>query len=190
MHRALVFWFTGLSGSGKSTIAYGMRDRLTASGYIVRVLDGDEIRERNHRHLGFSLEDIQENNRLIAQRCAEIRVDADVILVPIISPYAASRAAARKLLAPGFFEMYCSAPLAEVVRRDTKGLYGRAARGALTNCIGYSPGSPYEPPRAPDLTLATGTEPASASIATFDAFVHRALHAIRQEYSGERNDRV
>lgn len=179
MRRALVFWFTGLSGSGKSTVAQGVRDLLAASGYGVCVLDGDVIRERFHRHLGFSAADIRENNRLIAQRCVEIRSEVDTILVPMIAPYAASRAEARALLAPGFSEVYCDADLACVAQRDVKGLYARAGRGELTNMIGYSSESPYEPPDAPDLTLHTGTDAVSYSIDTLEAFVRHALVAAR-----------
>ena len=118
MRRALVFWFTGLSGSGKSSVAAAVRDRLCADGAKVLILDGDDVRARIHRHLGFSEADIRENNRLIAGLCDESRADYDVILVPIISPYAESRAAARAALAPGFYEIYCTAGLDIVARRD------------------------------------------------------------------------
>lgn len=179
MRRAHVCWFTGLSGSGKSTIADGVRQRLEAQGLAVRVLDGDVVRTQLHPHLGFSAEDIQENNRRIALRCVEFRETADVILVPIISPYAASRAEARALLAPGFSEVYCDADLACVARRDVKGLYARAARGEIANMIGYTSESPYEPPDSPDCVLRTGTDTIFRSVETLEAFMRSARVVVR-----------
>lgn len=175
MKRAHVYWFTGLSGSGKSTIADAVRQRCEAAGMVVSVLDGDAIRSQAHQHLGFSPEDIMENNRLIAQRCAELRATADVILVPIISPYVSSRAEARALLAPGFFEVYCDADLSCVIQRDVKGLYTRAVRGDIVDMIGYATTRPYESPAAPDIFLRTGTDTIDHSVATIDAHIHAAF---------------
>ena len=175
MRRALVFWFTGLSGAGKSTVAAAVRDRLVAGGAAVLILDGDDVRARFHRHLGFSEADIRENNRLIALLCEENRAGHDAILVPVISPFAESRAAARALLAPGFYEVYCTAGLQVVTRRDTKGLYARARNGELSNLIGYSPGARYDVPADPDLRLDTaGGDPALA-IARMLTFVRARL---------------
>jgi len=175
MRRALVFWFTGLSGSGKTSVAAAVRDRLCADGARVLILDGDDVRARIHRHLGFSEADIRENNRLIAGLCDESRAEYDVILVPIISPYAESRAAARAALAPGFYEIYCTAGLDIVSRRDAKGLYAKARRGEIQNMIGFSPGARYDPPANPDLRIDTaGGEPALA-IARLLTFVRARL---------------
>ena len=93
--RAAVFWFTGLSGAGKTTIAEGVMRRLTEDGLRVLVLDGDDVRARLHRDLGFTEADIKENNALLVELCHTHRADHDAILVPIISPYACSRHAAR-----------------------------------------------------------------------------------------------
>lgn len=161
--RAIVFWFTGLSGAGKSTLANGLRDALVAAGRRVLILDGDDVRNRLHRHLGFSPEDIRLNNQLIAGLCAENRTDFDFILVPIISPYRDSRAAARSLLEPGFHEIFVSASLDVLHDRDTKGLYAAARRNEIGNLIGVSPGSPYDIPDAADLVIDTSAErPASS----------------------------
>lgn len=176
MRRAIIVWFTGLSGSGKSTVAAGVRSRLAATGWIVQVLDGDAVRATYTRPLGFSRADVGENNRRIAERCAALRGDADVILVPIIAPYADARAAARALLAPDFVEVYCNADLACVVARDVKGLYARAQSGAIPDMIGYAPAYPYEPPSAPECTLDTGRASVEASIATLERRI-RAMRA-------------
>lgn len=178
MRRAIIVWFTGLSGSGKSTVAAGVRSRLAAAGWIVHVLDGDAVRTAYTRPLGFSRADVGENNRRIAERCAALRGDADVILVPIIAPYADARAAARALLAPDFLEVYCNAGLACVVARDAKGLYMRAAAGAIPDMIGYSPEHPYEPPSTPDLTLHTGTATVGQSTAALEECLRAMLYSV------------
>ena len=156
--RAVIFWFTGLSGAGKSTLANGLRDALTNEGRRVLILDGDDVRTRLHRHLGFTPEDIRLNNELIVGLCEQHRADHDYILVPIISPYRDSRAAARRRLSPGFHEIYVRASLDVLHYRDTKGLYGAARRNEIDNLIGVSPSSPYEMPEAPDLEIDTGME--------------------------------
>src|SRR5438874_2199244 len=126
MSQALVAWFTGLSGSGKSTIAHLVTEQLRASGRRVLVLDGDAVRDREHRHLVFTPADIRENNRLIAELCRRSLGDTDVILVPVISPFRDARAAARAQLGAVFHEVYIKASLEAVSSRDPKGLYRRA----------------------------------------------------------------
>ena len=155
MKQGAIIWFTGLSGAGKTTIAEAVRRRLEAEGLTVSVIDGDTVRERLHRHLGFTEADIRENNRLIAGLCARERTQCDVVLVPIISPFAESRAAARAMLGRGFHEVYVKADLATVAARDTKGLYAKARGGEIDNLIGVSPDARYEAPAAPDLILDT-----------------------------------
>lgn len=175
MTRAAVFWFTGLSGAGKTTIAEGARRRLEEDGYTVLTLDGDAVRNGRHRRLGFGEADVKENNRLIAALCAERRDAGDAILVPIISPYESSRAEARARLGDGFYEIFARAGIATVARRDVKGLYARARRNEITDLIGFSPGTTYEPPQAPDLVLDTASETADRSIERFCAFVRSKL---------------
>jgi len=156
--QATVLWFTGMSGAGKSTLASGLRDALQDTGRKVLVLDGDDVRTRLHRYLGFTPEDIRLNNKLIVGLCEQHRADHDYILVSIISPYRDSRVAARSWLSPGFHEIYIHASLDVLHSRDTKGLYGAARRNEIDNLIGVSPGSPYEVPEAPDLEIDTGME--------------------------------
>ena len=177
MGKALVFWFTGLSGAGKTTIAQGVKARLAAQGRRVLILDGDDVRKRLHVDLGFTPEDIRKNNALIAQLCQEQRVAHDVIFVPIISPYLESRASARKLLGPGFYEVHFCADLDTVVRRDVKGFYAKAKRKEMDNMIGFSPGAVYEAPKRPDFVIDSGKEGADASADRFFNFVAGILEA-------------
>jgi len=153
MKQALIFWFTGLSGSGKTTVATGVKPLLETDGYSVLVLDGDTVRAQLHSRLGFTEQDIKENNALIADLCRTYRDDYDVILVAIISPYASTRKQARNSLGKGFYEIYFSADLETLIKRDVKGLYSRAERNEIPNLIGYSPGTVYEEPRIPDFTV-------------------------------------
>ncbi len=172
MKRGLIFWFTGLSGAGKTTVAESVHERLIEQGIITSILDGDDVRNRLHRHLGFSEAEIKENNALIAGLCEDEREQADIVLVPIISPYAESRAAARQRLAPGFFEVHVRAKISVLEKRDTKGLYAKAKNGEMDNLIGYSPNAPYEPPVGPDLIIDTAAMTLNESR---DAFCHFIL---------------
>lgn len=174
--NSLVFWFTGLSGAGKSTIADAARRQLEDDGCRVLILDGDDIRGRLHRHLGFSDSDIKENNRLISELCAERRAEVDVIMVPIISPFRASRLAARQLLSPGFFEVYVEAQVDTVMARDVKGLYSKARAGEIGGMIGVSPDAvPYEAPLNADLVISSDATPAAEAIAAMTGFVRQQL---------------
>ena len=161
---AVVAWMTGRSGAGKSTIAGRASARLQASGRRVTILDGDAVRARLHRHLGFSPQDIRENNRLIAQECLEALPTADAVLVPVISPFRDARASVRAVLGASMLEVYVRASLEEVTRRDTKGLYRRAAEGSLPGLIGVDPAVPYEAPEAPDILLDTEADPIEACV--------------------------
>ncbi len=149
---ACVLWFTGLSGSGKSTIANIVERKLHAMGRHTYTLDGDNVRHGLNRDLGFTEADRAENIRRVAE-VARLMVDAGlIVLVSFISPYRAERRAARERIAPDpFLEIFVDAPLAVCEERDVKGLYGKARRGELANFTGID--SPYELPEAPDLIL-------------------------------------
>lgn len=151
----IVLWCTGLSGSGKTTVANGLSDVLTKSSITTLILDGDEIRGTQNSYLGFTEKDIKYNNRLIANMCLEKRSHYNVLLVPIISPYRQSREEARSKLSSGFFEIYFSASLSCVKNRDVKGLYTKASNNEINNLIGVSRSNPYEPPDRPDLIINT-----------------------------------
>ncbi len=151
--KKLVLWFTGLSGSGKTTIAIALQKELERTGKKVEILDGDAIRSTVHSNLGFTREDIRTNNRLIAE-LAE-KSSADVVLVPIISPYSEDRATAKCLIKKRFIELFVKCPLDRCITRDVKGLYGKALKGEINNFIGISKSNPYEPPKSPDIEVNT-----------------------------------
>ena len=145
-------WFTGLSGSGKSTIANLLEKRLLAEGRHTYLLDGDNVRHGLNRDLGFTEADRVENIRRIAE-VARLMVDAGlIVLVSFISPYRAERQMARELFAEGeFIEVFVNTPIEECERRDPKGLYAKARRGELQNFTGID--SSYEPPESPEVHL-------------------------------------
>ena len=155
--RARCLWLTGLSGSGKSTIANLLEKRLTAEGRHTYVLDGDNVRHGLNRDLGFTEADRVENIRRVAE-VARLMVDAGlIVIVAFISPFRADRDHARRRFEPADFrEIFVDAPLATCEARDPKGLYARARRGEVKNFTGID--SPYEPPDAPDLRLDAGAE--------------------------------
>ena len=148
-----VFWFTGLSGAGKTTLATAVAAELKADGTTLRILDGDDVREKLHGHLGFSRADILENNRLIAEMCVEAVANAESVLVPIISPYEEGRVLARERLGDAFRLIYFDAPLSHVENSDVKGLYAKARSGVINDMIGISDSNPYQAPAHPDLTI-------------------------------------
>lgn len=179
MKKGLVFWFTGLSGSGKTTVAEAVKPLLEKEGYSVLILDGDDVRERLHVNLGFSPADIKKNNFLIAQLCMQSRFDYDVLLVPIISPYLCSRSEARNLLDNGFYEIFFSADLSTVMQRDVKGLYEKAKNNEITNMIGYSPSNVYEPPSNPDFVIESDKDTVKKSIADFYQFILHKVNSFK-----------
>jgi bifunctional enzyme CysN/CysC len=169
--RARCLWFTGLSGSGKSTIANLLEKRLHAAGKHTYVLDGDNVRHGLNRDLGFTEEDRVENIRRVGE-VAKLLVDAGLIaIVAFISPYRAERELARGLFDGGeFVEVFVDTPLEECERRDVKGLYAKARRGELKNFTGID--SDYEAPLAPEIHLRTlGTRP--------EVCVDQIVHVLR-----------
>ena len=152
--RGRVLWFTGLSGSGKSTIAEHLERALYGAGKLVKVLDGDNIRAGINNNLGFSEADRLENIRRIAE-VAKLFVDMGaVVICSFVSPTRAIRAQARTIIgAEDFVEIFVDTPLALCEARDVKGLYGKARRGEIKNFTGID--APYEAPERPALTLPT-----------------------------------
>ena len=161
----IILWFTGLSGSGKTTVAERLLTLLRESNFSVQIIDGDKVRTTCHHHLGFSENDIKLNNELIANLCAEERKNNDVVIVPIISPYSQSRRDAKNNLRPGFYEIYFSANLDCVKKRDVKGLYALSESGSINNMIGVAKTNPFEPPNSPDYVINTETESIQQSVA-------------------------
>jgi bifunctional enzyme CysN/CysC len=171
--RARCLWFTGLSGSGKSTIANLLEKRLHADGKHTYILDGDNVRHGLNRDLGFTEADRVENIRRVAE-VARLLVDAGlIVVVAFISPYRAERQFARNLFDPGeFIEVFVDTPLEECERRDVKGLYAKARRGELKNFTGID--SMYESPESAEIHLrTTGLAP--------ETCVDQILQVLRRE---------
>lgn len=155
--RGAVVWLTGLSGSGKSTVAVEVEARLVAAGQPAIVLDGDNLRLGLNADLGFSAADRSENIRRVSE-VAVLAAEAGLVaLVPLISPYRADRDAARARVEAAelrFVEVFVDTPIEECERRDPKGLYARARSGEIRGFTGID--DPYEAPVNPELTLGTG----------------------------------
>ncbi len=167
--RGGVVWFTGLSGSGKSTVARALEERLAAAGRLVYVLDGDNIRHGLCADLGFSPTDRVENIRRIGHVAALLADTGVLVLTAFISPFRADRAQVRALLGADFVEVFVDATLAVCEGRDPKGLYRKARAGEIPEFTGIT--SPYEPPQHPELRLASGP----LSVAECAAAVHDLL---------------
>lgn len=152
--KGCTIWFTGLSGSGKSTIAYTLEHALVQRGRLAYVLDGDNIRHGLNKNLGFSAEDREENIRRIGE-VAKLFADAGLItMTSFISPYRKDRDNVRLLHEQGnlpFIEVYVCTPIETCEQRDPKGLYKKARAGQIKNFTGID--DPYEPPLKPELTL-------------------------------------
>jgi adenylylsulfate kinase len=162
--RGVTLWLTGLSGSGKSTVAVAAEHALVERGRLAYVLDGDNVRHGLNKNLGFSPEDRTENIRRIAE-VAKLFTDAGVIvLTSFISPYRADRDAARAIFGEGdFVEVYVSTSLETCESRDPKGLYKKARAGQIPEFTGIS--APYEAPERPELVLDTGKLSVPESVA-------------------------
>lgn len=152
--RGLMVWFTGLSGSGKSTVAMGVERELHARGILCRILDGDNVRAGINSNLGFSPEDRRENIRRIAEVGRLFVHTGIVTLACFVSPTREMRGMARGIVgAEDFREVYVSTPIEECERRDVKGLYARARRGEVKDFTGVS--APFEAPEHPALDIDT-----------------------------------
>ncbi len=152
--RGRTVWFTGLSGSGKSSVAMLVEQRLLESGTPAYVLDGDNLRHGLNADLGFSMADRAENLRRLAHVAALLADSGQIVLVPAISPLAEQRELARQVHSDAgldFVEVFCDTPIDECERRDPKGLYAKARSGEITQFTGID--SPYQPPTNPDLRL-------------------------------------
>ena len=152
--HGIMIWMTGLSGSGKSTVAIGVERELHNRGILCRILDGDNIRAGINSNLGFSEEDRRENIRRIAE-IGKLFVDTGIVTIAcFVSPTTKLREMARKIIGEkDFREVYIATPLDECERRDVKGLYARARRGEVKDFTGIS--APFESPTNPDLSLDT-----------------------------------
>ena len=170
-HRSLVIWFTGLSASGKSTLAQAVQTVLFERNCRTYVLDGDNIRHGLNKDLGFSPEDREQNIRRIGE-VAKLFSDAGVItLTAFISPYRADREKARAINDGSFVEVYVQCDLAVCEERDPKGLYKKARAGQIPEFTGIS--APYEAPENPELVVDTGKETLEESVAKVLAYLEQ-----------------
>lgn len=168
--RGVMVWFTGLSGSGKSTVALGVERELHARGILCRILDGDNIRAGINSNLGFSAEDRMENIRRIAE-IGKLFVQTGIVtLACFVSPTEDVRVLARDIIGEeDFKEVFVSTPIEECERRDVKGLYARARRGEVKNFTGIS--APFEAPKNPAISVDT-------SLLTLEESVNRVVELI------------
>jgi adenylylsulfate kinase len=158
-------WLTGLPSAGKTTIALGLAELLRADGHRVQVLDGDEVRAALSAELGFSKEDRDTNVRRIGYVARLLAAHGVTVLVPVIAPYAVSRAAVRELHSAhdvSYLEVHVATPVEVCAGRDVKGLYAKHAAGDLKGLTGVD--DPYEAPISPDLRIHTQNQTVGASI--------------------------
>jgi adenylylsulfate kinase len=153
--RGVVIWFTGLSGSGKTTIAHLLEEKLLTAGVPVELLDGDVVRENLSKGLGFSKEDRDTNIRRIAFVAHLLQRNGVFVITAAISPYRAIREEARAMV-KDFIEVYANAPLDVCEERDVKGLYAKARAGEIKGFTGVD--DPYEPPSGPEVECRTDQE--------------------------------
>lgn len=156
-----VVWFTGLSGSGKTTAACALEERLHELDVRVQLLDGDVIRATISKDLGFSKADRDTNILRIGEMCRQLTSNGISVVVATISPYAAARSMARASL-PNFVEVYMQCGLGVLITRDTKGLYGKAFAGEFDHMTGIS--DPYEEPTNADITIHSEIETVSQGV--------------------------
>jgi adenylylsulfate kinase len=168
--RGVTLWLTGLSGSGKSTVAVALEQALVGSGHLAYVLDGDNVRHGLNKNLGFSPEDRTENIRRIAEVAKLFTECGVIVLTAFISPYRADRDAARAIFGPGdFVEVHVSTALDTCEQRDPKGLYQKARAGQIPEFTGIS--APYEAPERPELVLDTGVLSVEESVGALRRFL-------------------
>ena len=171
-HKSVVLWFTGLSGSGKSTMSHALEERLFNKGCRTFVLDGDNVRHGLNSNLDFSHKDRTENIRRIGEVSKLMMEAGFIIMTAFISPYREDRIAVRNLIPNGdFIEIYCKASLETCEARDVKGLYKRARAGKIKNYTGIS--SPYEVPENADLIIDTEQETIEDSVSIIISFLKK-----------------
>ena len=173
-HQAKVIWLVGLSGSGKSTLAGNIEAILQKKGYKTYLLDGDNIRLGLNNDLGFSSKDRTENIRRIAEVARLFNEAGIIVLSAFISPLAADRAQAQRLIgSENFIEIFIDCPLRVCEKRDVKGLYDKARKGLIPNFTGID--APFENPKEPDLTVNTETDPPELSLKKLLDFIEPKL---------------
>lgn len=167
--KAMCFWLTGLSGSGKTTIAKALEQKLHDMGFLVMVLDGDNIRTGISKNLSFSVEDRQENIRRIAEVNKLINDSGVITINSFVSPTIEIRSMAREIIGTNFNEVFVNASLETCEARDVKGLYKKVRAGEIKNFTGVD--SPFEAPNPADLEIVTDNETLEESVQKLFEFV-------------------
>ena len=173
--KGATLWFTGLSGSGKSTVAVALEKALMEKGHLCYRLDGDNIRLGINKNLGFSAEDRTENIRRIAE-VAQLMVDAGlVVLSAFVSPYRKDRENVKNIVGKeNFVEIFVNTPIEECEKRDVKGLYAKARAGEINDFTGVN--APYETPQNPDIEIDTSMVSVEDSVAIIFKAIANKLH--------------
>jgi len=162
LHDGLTVWLTGLPSSGRTTIATGLKARLSGDGFPVQVLDGDEVRGKLGPELGFSQADRDVNVRRVGYVAQLLSRHGVVVICALVSPYRSTRDEVLAAHVGRFFEVFVAAPLAVCTRRDVKGLYARRCSGSISGLTGVD--DPYEPPLHPELVVPTHTQSVRESV--------------------------
>lgn len=174
-HNSFVIWFTGLSGSGKSTIANALEKALLVKGFHTYILDGDNVRKGLNNNLSFSPEDRTENIRRIAE-VAHLMIDAGlIVLSAFVSPYRKDRENVMTIVGKeNFVEVFVNTPIEECEKRDVKGLYAKARAGEIKDFTGVN--APYEAPENPDIEIDSSTVSVEDSVAIIFKAIANKLH--------------
>ena len=174
-HKALLIWFTGLSGSGKSTIANALESKLNNLKVSTYSLDGDNIRLGINKDLSFSAEDRAENIRRVGE-IANLFIDAGILtLASFVSPYIKTRDEVKNTVGQeNFIEIFVNTSLEECERRDVKGLYKKARQGVIKNMTGIS--APYEPPVSPEIEICTTNESVEKSVDKILKYLEKRIY--------------
>ncbi len=172
--KGKVLWFTGLSGSGKSTVADALNSKLFSEGRLSYILDGDNVRQGLNKDLSFSSEDRTENIRRISEVAKLISETGTIVLTAFISPFRLDRAAAREIIGTdNFIEVYIDTPLEICEARDVKGLYKKARAGQIPSFTGIS--SPYEAPEKPEIIVKTENQSVEQSVDVIFALLKKLI---------------
>lgn len=170
----MIIWFTGLSGSGKSSLSGALGKKLELRGYKVEYVDGDTFRSKNKAVNKFSRKEIEDNNKRIIKYCNSSEWRGNFILVSVIAPFEKIRRSARHLFGEHYMEIFVNCPMDILIERDVKGLYKKAQNGEIDNLIGFSDKSPYDIPLNSDLEVDT-------SVNSVEEIVNKIMFLVQEK---------
>ena len=180
LDKGFVIWLTGLPGSGKSSVAFRVRDKLAGDGYRVEVLDGDWVRKTINVGAGFTREERRRHLHRVAWIARLLARNGVLVICSFVSPYRSVRREVREIIEEEvpFYEVWVKCSVEECIRRDPKGLYKKALAGEIKNFTGIS--DPYEPPENPDLVIDTERESLGESVDKLYKFINNILEKTSQ----------